>query len=253
MITNKVGLEFEFLLRDKKGELVFPANHGFDCDDFIILGEARAEAGETVEETIGNFYKAYYGVLRKAKLKGLTVDLSGYTEITKEFNTKIMKKMGYKEISTCSNIYGSEILEETDLLIEDRKIVGRLISCGLHIHFSSEISKTQRVHNIQHKANYTPVINLYKKMKGHSYTKEYTDVAVSVSRITNPVIKNFVQYFDEVYLDKYPMDVPLKFRNPGFFEIKSYGFEYRSLPFTEGVLSDIVEIAESAWSLLEEL
>jgi len=67
------------------------------------------------------------------------------------------------------------------------------------------------------------------------------------------VIKNFVQAFDEVFLDKYPMDVPLKFRNPGFFEIKNYGFEYRSLPFTKDVLSDIVEIAEFAWNLLEEL
>jgi len=253
MITNKVGLEFEFLLRNKDGGLVFPADYGFECDDFIILGEARAKAGTTVEETIGNFYTAYYGILRKAKRKGLTVDLSGYTEITAKFNTEIMKKMSYKEISTCSNIYGREILEETDLIIKDKKIAGRLISCGLHIHFSSEVSKERRVVNVPKVKNYTPIVNLYRKKKGHSYTKDYTDVKVSVSRITNPVIKNFVTYFDEVWLDKYILDVPLKFRNPGFFETKHYGFEYRSLPFTEEVLSDIVEIAEEAWNLLEEL
>ena len=84
MIENKIGLEFEFLLRNKKGDLVFPGKHGFDTDDFPIIGEARAEAGSSVEETLGNFFKAYYEVVKKAEKKNLTVDISGYTEITND-------------------------------------------------------------------------------------------------------------------------------------------------------------------------
>ncbi len=47
--------------------------------------------------------------------------------------------------------------------------------------------------------------------------------------------------------------VPLKYRQPGFYEIKEHGFEYRSLPFTDDVFDHIVEIVYSSFKLFDEI
>ena len=251
MIENKIGLEFEFLLRNKKGDLVFPSKYGFEVDDFPIIGEARAEAGSSIEEALGNFFKAYYEVVKKAEKKNLTVDISGYTEITNEFNAKILKEMGTKTIAETKNLKGTEILECNDDVVKDGKVVGRLISTGFHIHFSSSL--TQKLFA----PIYKPVDLFWLKDKPPFtvYKKEGDEVldTVNISRITMPVLKEIITYFDKKVLPKYELEVDLKYRMPGYYEIKSYGFEYRSLPFSQEVLDDIYEIVSEAFKKLEEL
>jgi len=247
MVTNKVGLEFEFLLRDKDGNLVFPQDFGFDCDEYIILGEARAEAGKTPEETLANFFDTYYRVKWKAKERGLTLDLTGYAEIPNDFSAEILRRTRLKNISESKNIYKDvDILKMDDSVIKKGKVVGKYISTGLHVHYSSEEIA------YAHSSVQTPV---YKEIvirgvdffdKTYVKTNEVethngNEVSVTVSRITMPVLEKFVKEFDEAILPKHNLGVDLKYRTPGFYEAKHYGFEYRSLPFYEGMLAEGME------------
>jgi len=246
MIRNKIGLEFEFLLRDKDGNLVFPEDFGFECDEFIILGEARAEAGKNPEETLANFYNTYYSVKWRAEAKGLTLDLTGYAEIPNDFSAEIMRRMRLKEISQSKNIYEDvDILKMNDSVIKKGKVVGKYISTGLHVHFSSTITKHLRC-SVQIPV-YERVVSMGVAIPVEIYTKTdkstLSEEAVenTVSRITMPVVRELTKNFDNTILPKHKLGVDLKFRTPGFYEAKHYGFEYRSLPFYTGMLAEGME------------
>jgi len=247
MVENKIGLEFEFLLRDKDGNLVFPEDFGFECDEFIILGEARAEAGKTPEKALANFYDTYYAIKWRAEAKGLTLDLTGYAEIPNDFSAEIMRRMRLKEISQAKNIYEDvDILKMDDSVIKKGKVVGKYISTGLHVHYSSE--ETAYAGSSVQVPVYTRLAvkgvdffdTVYVK-SGDTETKTGNEVKVTVSKITMPVVEKFVKDFDETILPKHKLGVDLKFRTAGFYEAKNYGFEYRSLPFYTGMLAEGME------------
>src|SRR5690606_29233883 len=106
MNINKIGLEAEFLIKNEQNELVYPQDHGFSCDDFCILGEFRAEPGDTREKTIANFYEEYYKIIYRAKEKKLKIDiLNGWETIEPEIYANILRKMGAKSVAQCKNIY----------------------------------------------------------------------------------------------------------------------------------------------------
>ena len=271
-IKNMVGLEAEFLLRNKGNkELTFPGDFGFDTDEYIILGEFRGEPGETIAETISNFMLAYYNVVALADKKEKVIDLTGYANIDNEFNAKIMRKMGSKQVNDSANIYGTDILNLSDVLVKDGEVVGKKLSCGLHVHFSSQASSTALIENISDRYTYLPVsiplaigegirtvLEVYKREINPTYVenKSKREVLVTCSKISKPVIKYFVESMDKEVLPKFVDNIKmpkLKFRNPGFYETKSWGFEYRSLPFNEEVLNNIFYITKYAFDLLEGL
>ncbi len=147
MNENKVGLEAEFFVRKNKG-LVFPADYGFSCDDFCLLGEFRAKAASSREETIANFIKEYYEIIYKAEKKGVEVDIqTGWDKIDPKFYAQIIRKMGSKSVAACLNIYNTDILQLTDAEVEGGKILAQKISCGLHVHFSSEDIASKMIKN----------------------------------------------------------------------------------------------------------
>jgi hypothetical protein len=270
-IKNMIGLEAEFLLRNKGNkELTFPGDHGFDTDEYIILGEFRGNPGGTVAEVISNFMLEYYKVMALAEKKDKVLDLTGFAEIDNEFNSKIMRKMGTKQVNDSANIYGTDILKLSDVLVKDGEVIGKKLSCGLHIHFSSQETITRNVPETVVEYYYTPVnipvsigegantvLKLFSREKNEIFKKDArVDVSATCSRITKPVIKYFVETFDKDILPKYVSEdkMPkLKFRNPGFYELKSWGFEYRSLPFSTEILNDLFDITNFAFKLLEEL
>lgn len=261
-ITNKIGLEAEFLITDKDNNLLYPGDYGFDTDEFIILGEFRCEPAETRAKVIANFYEGYYKIVELAKKRKVNIDIStGYSKITPKFYSEIMKKMGSKEISKCSNIYDTDILELSDAEVQDGKILFQKISTGLHIHFSSQ-SHAEDIFQERIK-QYEPAniplsiegihteLNLFKLV---SETTKERKLSTSANRITKPVLYNFVESLDKYLLHKYNVDIPLKFRNPGFYELKSHGgFEYRSLPFNQKLLDNIYDVVNFSFSLLEGL
>ena len=263
MFENMIGLEAEFFVVGKKGGLVYPKHYGFGHDDFIILGEFRAAPGKTRAETVANFFKEYYTVMEIAKKKNVNIILGdGSFQVDPEFHAKVMRKMETKNVATCENIYGTDILSLTDAEIKDGKILHHWLSIGLHVHFSSEVTNTMKWKET--KENYYPVnlplsfggggnvgeISVYQKGETKETERSITS---SVSRITRPVLKHFIEEMDSKLLTKYAVKKPLKYRNPGFYEIKPYGFEYRSLPFSDDTLKDIYNITDFAFSLLEEL
>lgn len=261
MQINQVGLEAEFfLLKDDK--LVLPKTYGFECDSFAILGEIRAKPGATRAETIANFYKEYHEVLYKAKNYGLTVDINtGLKQISPVDRANYLRASGNKEIPNCKNIYDIDIMNYSDACVEDGKILHYTLSIGTHIHFSSKnvdskefIQDTSEYQHVQLPLAINEIktnIELYKRT---SVKETKHKVSVEANIITNPVIKHIVQTLDEKVFVKFKPPVPLKYRNPGFYEIKSDGrFEYRSLPFNKNVLEEIPFIVDLSFTLLENL
>ncbi len=259
-MKNKIGLEAEYLLRNKDNQLVYPADHGFTTDDFCILGEFRGTPGETREEAIANFIKEYFKVVYSAKKKDLVVDITkGWDLITPKFHSEILKKMGVKNVAKCQNIYNTDILTLTDAEMKDGKIVNQKISCGFHIHFSSEEYNETKFSQDTYEAVNLPLnikiagaaasFNLFSKKDKIERT-----VSATASRITKPVIDYFVKQLDETVLKESSKELPsLKYRNPGFYELKGWGFEYRSLPFNQNVFNNIHDIVDYSFKLLENL
>lgn len=231
-IRNKIGLEAEFFLRDRKNELVYPQDFGFEADEFLILGEFRASAGFTRHETIGNFIAALLQVTDKAKSKGLTVDFSGMVEITPEKKAEIIRKVGAKYVPPCQNVYKTDILGFSDDVVgENGRITVSRLSAGLHVHFSRRVYHTY-------------------------FNEEKRTVTSDMNLLTDSQIKRIVRTMDKEILPPYAAEVPLKYRQPGFYEKKPWGFEYRSLPmvvsFTDSyILQGIVDFAFSQLEKLE--
>lgn len=265
-LINKVGLEAEFFLTNKKGELLFPGKNGFSTDEFIILGEFRAEAGSTRVETVSNFMKEWYTINEMAKKKGKVIDINPYKEVDMDFWSTILKTMGTKEISQSKNIYNLDITKDSDAIINRGKIIGHRLSIGLHIHFSSYVH-CQTEYTTEDGYHYNQVnlpikfgdvglpettMTLYNRSSKKEPETRY--VSADASRITKPVLYNFVEGLDEELFPKYKPDIRLKFRQPGFYELKYHGgFEYRSLPFSQAILDDIYDVVDYCYSLLENL
>lgn len=232
MIKNKVGLEFEFLVHDKSGNLVFPGNLGFSFDDFCIIGEARCKPGETPGEVLGNLHEKLYEIQKRAKKKNCQLVYKGWEEISMKQYAKVLRKMGYKPLSESSNIYGTDILSLTNEVVDENgAVTGKLVSTGLHVHFSSHSMEKVKIADSSYKT-------------------------ISTSVITYPDVKFIVEEFDKNLLETTMKSLPngLKFRHKGFWEEKSHGFEYRSLPATSQTLFDLAPtIVEFAFEKLAEL
>ncbi|RPJ74110.1 MAG: hypothetical protein EHM20_11145 [Alphaproteobacteria bacterium] len=228
-IKNKIGLEAEIILRDYSGKVRFPGKHGFGHDEFFLLGEFRAKPGETRNETVGNFMDALSEVFYRAREKKFQVDFSGLTEISPEMKADITRKMLTKRIPECSNIYGTDILKLSDDVVENGVIKTCRLSAGLHVHFS--------------------------RWAYHTWMEDKTRKESWKDIITPSQMQNIITQMDKNILPRYNLGVPLKYRNPGFYEKKSYGFEYRSLPmvkdFTE--IDAVLDLVDFSFSLLEKL
>ena len=261
---NKIGLEAEFFLR-KDGELVFPGDYGFSTDDLVILGEFRADPGSTRSEAIANFYKEYYNIVEKARANGLQLDISsGHTTITPEKYAEVMRKIGHKDVAGCKNIYPDvDMLKLTDAVVVDGVIKEHKLSIGLHVHFSSSdiVEKIEKRTVETFSLVKIPLsigtvgsiaeMSLYQKT-GQSDVEN--KLVASANRITKPVLVSIVESVDADVLSIYELDETLKYRRPGFYELKSHGgFEYRSLPFCDATLTNIYEIVDYAFTELEKL
>lgn len=262
MLKSAVGLEAEFFLVNADGDLVLPSDYGFPVDDFCLLGEIRAEAGEDRPSAIANFYKAYYQTVEQAKRHNLTLDIeAGYNQIPPAFRNKCIRAAGHKPVSAAKNIYPNiDIMSLSDAVVENGAILYYHVSCGLHIHFSAQ--EVQEVRETVDLTTYSSVqiplafekisanLDLYRRDKEE---KREIKVKAQANLITKPVVHHIVRLFDEQLLPSFAMPVPLKYRNAGFYEVKPYGFEYRSLPFNKASFERVPEIVSFAFAALEDL
>lgn len=255
-IINKIGLEAEFLVRNEKDELVYPSSAGLGSDDFPLIAEIRGEPGDTVAKSIANFMLAYWGAVQSVKRMKLKIDLNGFAKISPELHAEAMRKAGTKNVAKCANIYGTDILSMSDAEVDKGAIKAQLISCGLHVHFSSE-----EVVEVAHGPTYEEVklpvkiagttanIDLFRKTADSA-----KKITARAGRITAPVIKHIVEGMDKDILPKMMDKMQMtKYRHPGFYEKKSHGFEYRSLPFNKTVMDALDDITSAAFGYLEAL
>lgn len=262
MHTNMVGLEAEYLLRNKEGELVSPDDYRLSTDGFPLLGEVRGDPGKTRAETVANFFRGWYENLYEIALldEALTVDLSGWGVVTPEVYAAAMRSLDTKEVARCKNIYGTDLLSLSNKITKRGVITSVVLTTGLHVHFSSQdtvkfTSPRLKSYDLPLKFGDATIktLTLYEKV-GDDREK-----VGEISRITKPVVRAFVEAFDKEILPNYSVKAASRFkdamvyRQPGFYETKRYGFEYRSLPFTEQVLADLYKITDFAFTLLESL
>jgi hypothetical protein len=263
MITSKVGIEVEYLLFNAKGDVIVPPA-SWDRDGFPLLGEIRGKEGKNMPEVLGNFGHAQYEVVNRLR-DGATfrsenrfrVPLKIYREANKQVDGKP------KEIGKVKNIYGVDIEDFSDQIVEKGKIQGIWVSCGLHIHFSCEDYAEREVKI----PKYEEVILPLSIMSGEKtawntsaylFRKEGYDVKekffVRASKLNKPTITWLVEQMDRTFFERFaPAEKErTKYRQPGFYEIKPYGFEYRSLPANQATLAALPEIVTKAFELLTE-
>jgi len=258
-MENTIGLEAEYFLRDRDGKLLIPFEHNFSFDEYILLGEFRAEKGNTRAKCLANFLESFYETKYEIEDRNMVMDFAdGWTTLTPEFYAELLRKMGNKEISRSENINDIDLLKLTDAIVKNGEIKEIKASVGLHIHFGSAdiVERSQKQESFQ-KVNLPIGTNSDSMFHFQFYEKvgeETHTIKATANRITKPVVNYIVREFDEKILPSYVEDLPkLKYRNPGFYEIKPWGFEYRSLPFNKLVLDNIAEIVDFAFQKLEEL
>lgn len=257
-----VGLEAEYLLRDEAGNLIMPDPRYYDHDDYLILGELRASPGGSREDTLANFMKQWYKLLFTARQQGHTVDVTtGWDTISPQFYAEILRKMGSKDVSQAKNIYpNTDLLALTDAVVNDGVITGHRISTGLHVHMAASNVKTEYYTSDSYSRVDLPISlsDTGISMTAELYRKTAKDVehevTATASMLNKPTIRYLVEKFDNELLVQFPLDVTLKYRWPGFYELKRHGgFEYRSLPFNQRVFDRLLEIVDFAYTMLETL
>lgn len=290
-IRMKVGLEAEFLLINTKGEIIIPPSH-WDRDGFPLLGEIRGEAGKSVAETVTNFKAGEMNVLGKLN-KGHTIRMSDLELIKLALYKKANKEVNWAEkaedMGKVMNIHKVDIEEFSDQIVKGNKIQGIRISCGLHVHFScgeeivykDERDQYEQVilpiglgesgimvaqHNKDNAAHtpidFTPAELLAKELLKpclylyrHKGFKKEKETRLFAKRLNKPATEYIVKEMDKAFFDRFAPDKVdrTKYRQPGFFELKPYGFEYRSLPANAKIMEALPEITTKAFDLLKEI
>jgi len=260
MIQKKVGLEAEYILQNEEGEIsLIPS--WWDQDDFPLLGEIRGQEGEKPWETIGNFHTKHAQVLD-------TVSKGGYKLLTplvqrislKTYQEALRKSQIKDKINRrIHNANGLDITEFSDQIIKGGKIQGVNISCGLHVHFSCMDEDTVTVSQSKYEPVVIPLsveqmktsLSLYR-YEGYEEEKE---LKAKASQLTRPAIEWIVKEMDAEFFNRFVPEKKqrTKYRNPGYYELKPYGFEYRSLPFNDEVMNAIPEIVNKSFELLDRL
>lgn len=232
-----IGMDVEFMAV-KGGRYLYPilnnTLHFPGCDEFGHCVEIRPLQAETKEELMYNIMKEMAKLPHKVRYFAENASIISEAD----FN-ELLKAQGSKDIPTCRNIYGDDILKRTEFekkaLSKDKKVV----YCGMHVHVSTQI----------HHTKFSPAC----EECGH--TKEETDIIhVPIPyRILTRIFDDFL--FNSLKTDE-NFDIG-RYRSSGFYETKSIShFEYRSLgasaftPKRVGIIFDMVRYIVSNYDSL---
>jgi len=270
MLKNMVGVEAEFFMLNKKGEAIVPPM-SWDRDDFPLLGEIRGAPGEKQSEVYANYIKREMEIKTLIDFDKADMLMDSFMRIKLSTYREAMKAMrewsGTKDSSLdkIRNIYGTDINDFSDQIIgKNHKIQGINASCGLHIHFSSEEKVNEDVNEFEYDLINLPLtiaenqvvggvpinINLYKK--GTWKTKK--TITARASQLNQPTTEWIVKQMDDEFFEKFapPEAERTKYRKPGYYEVKPYGFEYRSLPANKASIDALPMIIAFAFKLLND-
>lgn len=290
-VICKVGLEAEYLLFDEKKEEYIVPPSTWDRDGFPLLGEIRGKEGKTVAETVTNFRAREMEVLEKiwADCKPHMVNVAKIPlKLYKKANSEANWDDKNSQLDAIKNIYGTDITEFSDQIVGKSKggalkIQGIHVSCGLHVHFSCGVGEEWEYEEPQYELVTLPlgltVGDVFKKrseviengdtvektasqlMKPTLYLyaekgyKKKKEIKLYASRLNRPAIEYIVAQMDEAFFERFAPkpEERTKYRHPGFFELKPYGFEYRSLPANPETMAALPEITKKAFDLLNHI
>lgn len=267
-VEAKVGVEAEFLVMNSKDEIVMPPAH-WPRDGFPLLAEIQADPGTTTAETIGHFEKAKLEAITKVQnlsdgphkavwstAEHVSLDL--YRRALRATDWSIKQE----SMGKVKNIYGVDIEDFSDQVVKAGKIVGAMVSCGLHLHFSCEEKVEVKYEDYTYKEVCLPLsvskgkealfdssLLLYRRYP----TKEPKVITARAGKLNTPSIRFIVKGMDKAFFERFvPKERTTKFRQPGFYELKPWGFEYRSLPCNTETIAALPEIVSKAFELLNE-
>lgn len=212
MFKDEVGIERECFLLDSMGDVVEPALFGFPFDEFGFLVEIRTFPYTGTKPLMHELHDLMVAHQAQAKKLGLELRLFHKLRLDNDFVKHLKKKYAWDYLKdTTANIRsGVEVSHATGIDEWNSKMLYG--TAGLHVHFSRK--------NIYPRSLRSPIIH----------------------RVQLPI-------------DKIVMAMDTKFKElifkacriRGEYEIKPYGFEYRSLPANV----DIRPVVDFAFSLLK--
>lgn len=202
MFKDEVGIEREYFLVDAMGNIVEPKLFGFPHDEFGFLVEIRTLPYTKLEPLMRELSDLTAAHRVQAGRLGLKLRLTNRMKLSSMFVEHLRRKYIWDYLTdTTANIHkGVETSHATGI---DRWTNKQIIwgTAGMHIHFSRK--------RITQRALRSPIIQ----------------------RIQLPIEK-IVLAMDT----KFGKTISLANRIQGEYEIKPYGFEYRSLPADINVL-----------------
>jgi len=214
---NKIGFEKEYFLENKKKELVIdPARYGYETDNLGVLVEVRGKPDVTVADALAS-------LLAKEIVAKARASAKGWTLVEKNF-----RKLSDEEILRITDKYHNMLSDKLKSIkrnkssrVEKSFKITRL-TAGLHIHFSKETREQVELVNITTNVNSTNKdgeVNQDSKIKVH-----YKDIVANTFLDMPLIIRTLDEAFAKV--------IKKSGRTAGAYEMKDWGFEYRSLPNT---------------------
>lgn len=215
MFKDEVGIEREYFLLDSGDNIVEPALFGFPFDEFGFLVEIRTLPYTKTKPLIEELLDLISAHEAQAEKLGLRLHSTHRLSMDSKFVEYLKKKYAWDYLkNTTANIHaGVEVSHATGIDRWTNKIIWG--TAGLHVHFSRKriLSHAQRV-------------------------------------LQYPIIKRVQLPIDKIVLamdSKFKGEIFKTCRIQGEYEIKPYGFEYRSLPANINILP----VVNFAFSLLE--
>lgn len=260
-VVNRIGVELEYLVQNGKGAFVIcPRELGRDA--LPLLGEIRTRPAQDPYSLVADLKRGLDSARQQLGHRGLRavlmpsakVPLATYKRVNKELRaTGGIDRKAEKQGTTYNVYYPDPDIESlSDQIVENGKIQGLSVSCGLHLHFSSVVESVGR-DSVESMPSGSSL--------GRSTIQE--ELLVSVSRITVPAIEAIVRRLDErlfvPHVEKTGLLGVTKYRHPGYFRLKPHGFEYRSLAVPKEAensldcLLDIFTVAFGCFELLDDL
>jgi hypothetical protein len=244
-----VGFEAEVFVKNSDG-IIVPVPMYLPHDDYPVLAEIRSDPKGNTAALIGDFI-THSIMLDKSlkeninmetrKVDPLQAVCSGFETIDLSLHRKVLPQT-HKGAYAERNVYNIHTDEFPDDVLNDQgKVVGKIVSCGLHIHLSALMRSMC--------AEY--------KSASRKGTYEQTGKIVDTGDVVNLLAPRAVQEALVIRLDTAlfhnytdrETHKKCKYRHPGFYETKPYGFEYRSLPYNEHVQNHLVDIADEVFQI----
>ena len=188
----KMGMELEFFLMKGK-TFVFPADyHGLSHDGYPLLGELRTGIHDNPYKLIGEMQGLILEVKNIVKADGLKLVFLPKVAVPNEIRREAIRRPELSKTPEKQlNMHG----------LSHQPAEG-FIYAGLHVHFSGKETKV-----------------------GQTCEKCHTHVSYGSTFAQLPM-PEIIRYLDK----EFSTETAKADRVAGSYEMKSYGFEYRSLP-----------------------